>query len=82
MFQTVEGVTRISQRIHMRAVDVNQEQMDPIHAQLLGALAITAGLLFSMVWLAARMSLIELRRPRRCPACGRLRQHGACGCGT
>ena len=56
--------------------------MDPIHAQLLGALAITAGLLFSMVWLAARMSLIELRRPQRCPACGRLRQRGACGCGA
>jgi hypothetical protein len=83
MFQTVEGVTRISQRTHMRAGDVNQKTpMTPIHAQLLGALAITAGLLFSMVWLAARMSLIELRRPRRCPACGRLRQHGACGCGA
>jgi hypothetical protein len=56
--------------------------MTPIDPQLFGALAITAGLLFSMVWLAARMSLIELRRPERCPACGRLRQHGACGCGA
>jgi hypothetical protein len=56
--------------------------MSPVHAQLLGALTISAGLLFSMVWLAARMSLIELRRPDRCPACGRLREHGACGCSS
>ena len=55
--------------------------MTPAHAQLFGPLAVTAGLLVAMVWLAARMSLIELRRPDRCPACGRLRQHGACGCG-
>ena len=53
--------------------------MTPVHAQFLGALTITAGLLLAMVWLAARMSLIELRRDR-CPACGRLRQHGICGC--
>jgi hypothetical protein len=55
--------------------------MTPVHPQFLGALATTAGLLLAMVWLAARMSLIELRRPDRCPACGRLRQHGICGCG-
>jgi hypothetical protein len=54
--------------------------MSPVHAQLLGALTISAGLLFLMVWLAARMSLIELRRPDRCPACGRRREHGACAC--
>jgi hypothetical protein len=33
-----------------------------------------------MVWLAARMSMIELRSPRRCPACGRFRQGRHCGC--
>jgi hypothetical protein len=54
--------------------------MTPVHAQFLGALAVSAGLLFAMVWLAARMSLIELRRPDRCPACGRIRRHGVCGC--
>lgn len=82
MFRTVEGVTRISQRTHMRAVDVRTtRQMTPVHPQFLGALATTAGLLLAMVWLAARMSLIELRRPDRCPACGRRRQNGICGCG-
>jgi hypothetical protein len=47
--------------------------MTPVHAQFLGALAVSAGLLFAMVWLAARMGL-------RCPACGRIRRHGVCGC--
>jgi hypothetical protein len=65
----------------MRAVDVKtRTAMTPAHAQFLGALAVSAGLLFAMVWLAARTSLIELRRPDRCPACGRIRRHGVCGC--
>jgi hypothetical protein len=55
--------------------------MTPQDTQILGALSISAGLLFAMVWLAARMSMIELRRPHRCPACGRLRQSHSCGCG-
>jgi hypothetical protein len=54
--------------------------MNAAHTQMLGALSVTAGLLLAMVWLAARMSMIELRRPERCPACGRLRQGGSCGC--
>ncbi len=54
--------------------------MTPVDTQFLGALAITAGLLFAMVWLAARLSLIDLRRPDRCPACGRIRDRGSCGC--
>jgi hypothetical protein len=53
--------------------------MDAIH-QMLGALTITVGLSFAMVWLAARTSMIELRRPQRCPACGRVRQRGICRC--
>jgi hypothetical protein len=65
----------------MRVVDVKtRTPMTPVHAQFLGALAVSAGLLFAMVWLAARMSLIDLRRPERCPACGRIRQRGVCGC--
>jgi hypothetical protein len=57
--------------------------MTPQHAQLLGALSISAGLLFAMVWLAARMSMIELRRPHRCPVCGRLREgRRSCGGGV
>jgi hypothetical protein len=54
--------------------------MDTIDTQMLGVVTITAGLSFAMLWLATRTSMIELRRPRRCPACGRLRQRGACGC--
>jgi hypothetical protein len=56
--------------------------MTPIHTQLMGALCITAGLLFAMVWLAARLSLIELRVPDKCPACGRFRIGRSCGCGA
>jgi hypothetical protein len=54
--------------------------MEDLHTQMLGVLSITAGLSFAMVWLAARTSMISLRRPQKCPACGRLRRHGACGC--
>ena len=41
--------------------------MNAPHTQILAVLTVTAGLLFAMVWLAARMSMIELRRPERCP---------------
>jgi hypothetical protein len=54
--------------------------MDTIHSQMLGAVSIAAGLSLAMVWLAARMSMIDLRRPHRCPACGRVRRSGSCGC--
>jgi hypothetical protein len=54
--------------------------MDPLHSQMLGAVSIAAGLSLAMVWLAERMSMIDLRRPPRCPACGRLRRTGSCGC--
>jgi hypothetical protein len=55
--------------------------MTPLPHQILGALSISAGLILAMVWLAARMSMIELRRSERCPACGRLRAGRSCGCG-
>ena len=54
--------------------------METLDTQMLGAMSIAAGLSFAMVWLAARMSMIDLRRPHRCPACGRLRRGGSCGC--
>jgi hypothetical protein len=54
--------------------------MNAPNTHILGVLSVTAGLLFAMVWLAARMSMIELRRPQRCPACGRLRHGRSCGC--
>ena len=53
------------------------ENPDP---QTLGVLTITAGVSFAMVWLGIRTSMIQLRRPQKCPACGRLRQRGVCGC--
>jgi uncharacterized membrane protein YuzA (DUF378 family) len=56
--------------------------MDLVHTHIFGVLSMTAGLAFAMVWLAARMSMIELRRPARCPACGRLRDGKSCGCGA
>jgi hypothetical protein len=54
--------------------------MDAVDTQMLGVLSITAGLSFAMVWLAARATMIDLRRPQRCPACGRLRRGRMCGC--
>jgi hypothetical protein len=53
------------------------ESFDP---QILGLTALSSGLAAAMVWLAARMNMLERRQVRRCPACGRLRRHGACGC--
>jgi hypothetical protein len=48
---------------------------------ILGVLITTTGVGLAMTWAAGRMSLIELRRPeKKCPACGRLRHSGACGC--
>jgi hypothetical protein len=49
-------------------------------SHIFAALNLGAGLSFAMVWLAARVNMIELRRPVKCPACGRLRRAGSCGC--
>ena len=80
MFRTVAGVTPISQPIHTHAVDRKDLQMENPDPQTLGVLTITAGVSFAMVWLGIRTSMIQLRRPQKCPACGRLRQRGVCGC--
>ena len=79
MFRTHAGVTRISVRTHMRAAKGETSPM-PNDPHLLGVLSITTGVGLAMMWLAARLSLIELRRPERCPACGRQRISGSCGC--
>jgi hypothetical protein len=79
MFRTRAGVTPTSVRTHMRAVEREPSQM-PNDQILQGILIITAGVGLAMTWLAARMSLIDLRRPNRCPACGRERISGTCGC--
>jgi hypothetical protein len=54
--------------------------MTNLSPNILAALTMALGLGFAMVWLAARLSMIELRRPLKCPACGRLRHGGSCGC--
>ena len=52
----------------------------PDDPHLLGVVITTTGVGLAMAWLAARLNLIELRRPERCPACGRVRFSGTCGC--
>jgi hypothetical protein len=79
MFRTPGDVTRISVRTHMRAVE-NETRPMPNDPHLLGVLITTTGVGLAMTWLAARLSLIEFRKPHRCPACGRQRVAGSCGC--
>ena len=63
----------------MRGVEHEASPM-PNDPHLLGVLITTTGVGLGMTWLAARVSLIEFRKPNRCPACGRQRIAGACGC--
>ena len=79
MFRTRAGVTRTSVRTHMRAAEHEASPM-PNDPHLLGVLITTTGVGLAMTWLAARVSLIEFRKPDRCPACGRQRIAGTCGC--
>lgn len=81
MFRTRAGVTPISVRTHTRAVSDETSPM-PNDPHTLGVLIITTGIGMAMTWVAARLSLIELRKPQRCPACGRQRIAGVCGCGA
>jgi hypothetical protein len=56
--------------------------MSTLSPHLIGVLTVTSGLAFSMVWLGARMNLLE-HRPirRRCPSCGlTVRWDGVCRC--
>ena len=50
--------------------------------QLLPIFSLTLGVGTAMVWLGARMNMLELRNPeRRCPSCGvRVRQGQPCRC--
>jgi hypothetical protein len=79
MFRTRADVTRTSVRTHMRAVE-NETTPMPNDPHLVGVLITTTGVGLAMTWLAARVSLIEFRKPNRCPACGRQRIAGQCGC--
>ena len=80
MFRTHGDVTRISVRTPMRAVSVNETSRMPHDPHLFGILITTTCLGLAMTCLAARLSMIEARRPEKCPACGRQRISGGCGC--
>ena len=74
-------MTRTSVRTLTRAVsDKPETRQMPNDPHLLGVLVTTAGVGLAMTWLAALKSVVELRRPERCPACGRERIAGTCGC--
>jgi hypothetical protein len=47
---------------------------------LLGVIALSGGLSAAMVWLAARMNVLEQRQGSRCPACGVIRRRNGCSC--
>ena len=81
MFRTRGDVTRISVHTRMGAVEHETSPM-PNDPHLLGVLITTTGVGLAMTWLAARMSMIEFRKPSRCPACGRLRASRTCGCSS
>jgi hypothetical protein len=54
---------------------------EAIDTHLLGVVALSGGLCAAMVWLAARMNLLEQRQQgNRCPACGVIRRRGVCSC--
>jgi hypothetical protein len=63
----------------MRAVDVKGtvETLDP---QILSLVAVVSGLGGAMIWLAARLNMLEQRQEGRCPACGIIRRRGTCSC--
>jgi hypothetical protein len=82
MFRTPGDVTRTSVRIPTPAVSARPETSQmPNDPHILGVVIMTTGVGLAMTWLAARLNLIELRRPETCPACGRRRNlRGTCGC--
>jgi hypothetical protein len=69
-------------RTHTRAVGVDQLMIQGFDNDILGLVALTGGLSVAMIWLAARLQLLDRREEPRCPACGRFRRGGGCGCAT
>jgi hypothetical protein len=79
MFQTGAGVTRTLQRIHMRA-EVVKDTVETLDTQIVSLAAVVSGLGGAMIWLAARLNMLEQRQEGRCPACGVIRRRGSCSC--
>jgi hypothetical protein len=54
--------------------------VETLDTEILSLVAIVSGLGGAMIWLAARLNMLEHRQEGRCPACGVIRRHGACSC--
>ena len=56
--------------------------METLDPNVAGTLALTSGVAFAMVWVGARMRMLELRSGvRRCPSCGLLlKRRKPCRC--
>jgi hypothetical protein len=54
--------------------------VEPFDINSLGLAGLIGGLGAAMIWLAKRLSVLEQRQERRCPACGIIRRRGACRC--
>ncbi|HYY75368.1 MAG TPA: hypothetical protein VE644_03505 [Gaiellaceae bacterium] len=54
--------------------------METLDPQILSLVAVVSGLGGAMIWLAARLNMLEQRQEGRCPACGIIRRRGTCSC--
>ena len=54
--------------------------METLDPQTLSLAAVVTGLGGAMIWLAARLNMLEQRQEGRCPACGVIRRRGSCSC--
>ena len=54
--------------------------METLDPQTLSLAAVVTGLGGAMIWLAARLNMLEQRQESRCPACGVIRRRGSCSC--
>jgi hypothetical protein len=63
----------------MRAEDV-KEAVETLDPQTLSLVAVVTGLGGAMIWLAARLNMLEQRPEGRCPSCGVIRRRGSCSC--
>ena len=63
----------------MRA-EVVKDTVETLDTQIVSLAAVVSGLGGAMIWLAARLNMLEQRQEGRCPACGVIRRRGSCSC--
>ena len=63
----------------MRA-EVVKDTVETLDTQIVSLAAVISGLGGAMIWLAARLNMLEQRQEGRCPACGVIRRRGSCSC--